>query len=97
MKKIMRFVSAVVLVLLMTACASGSGRINWDHARQVKPGMTQQEVAALMGKPYMVMAKGSGVQTHAWISASAFEGSSTMSVTFKNGIATDVPEIPDSF
>lgn len=96
MKKILRFAMAFAMALSITACA-GSGRINWDAARQVKPGMTSAEVEKIMGRPYMVASKGGGVQTHVWTHATAFGGASSMSVSFKDGIASSVPEIPKSF
>ena len=97
MKKLLKFVSAIALALSITACA-GSGKINWDAARQVKPGMTQQEVTEVMGRPHRVSGRGNGVETWLWVHANGFTGSTqSASVIFKDGIAAGGIPVPNSF
>lgn len=94
MRTIVTKILMACVALWLAGCAGTN--FKWDDARQLKKGMTQQEVTALVGKPYMVVSKGEGVQRWVWSSASMLSAKS-MAVTFKDGIATDVPDIPDSF
>jgi phage tail sheath protein FI len=97
MKKMLKMVSAVLLAVAMTACAHGS-KVDFAAARTLKKGMTTQEVTTVLGKPYHVSSRGDGVQIYQWVSVNLLLGqNSNMSVIFKDGIATSVPEIPDSF
>ncbi len=90
-----KFLSMGIAALVLSACAVGTP-INWNNARQVQVGMTEAQVTALMGRPYMVASRPEG-QRWIWTIASAFGGASTMSVTFKDGKVTEVPPIPASF
>lgn len=81
-------------ILLLAACAGTP--FKWDAARQIQTGMSEQEVAAIMGAPYLVRSAGTDI-TWVWSYADAFSGSRTVAVTFQNGRVTAPPPIPTSF
>ena len=90
---------AIIFVFLLTACA-GSGSIKWDDARQIKVGMTEKEVAGLMGRPYQAQVTGSdGRYQWVWVSVNLMTGggASKMTAVFKDGVVVEVPVIPASF
>jgi len=86
-----------VTLSLLAGCATAGREVNWDKARQVKVGMSEAEVTALMGPPYMVSSRDGG-QRWIWTYANGFTGaSSTMTVDWKDGKVVSVPAIPTSF
>lgn len=93
MKKTILTICAAVLVL--GACAGSP--VDWSKARSVTVGMTDKEVANLMGKPYMVSSRGDKeiwVYTH----VNGLTGSSnSVSFVMQEGKVASVPKIPDSF
>jgi outer membrane protein assembly factor BamE (lipoprotein component of BamABCDE complex) len=94
MKKIVLILAAVVLLV---GCATAGREVNWDRARQVKVGMSEPEVTALMGSPYMVSSRDSG-QRWIWTYVNGWTGAvSTMTVDWKDGKVVSVPAIPSSF
>lgn len=94
----MRRVVAIVLLSATLAACAGSGSINWNNARQVKDGMTTQEVTALMGTPYSVTSKGPGEQIWVWVHVNGMTGSSqSAALNFKDGKVVKAFDIPDSF
>ena len=82
--------------LLLSACA-GSGNINWEQARQLKVGMTEAELVRTLGQPYSIVSKSDGTQMWIWVSVVAFGGAEHLSVAMKDGKATQIPIIADSF
>jgi len=80
--------------LAMSACAGTN--FKWDDARQIRTGMTEQEVTALMGQPYLVKSEGSKL-TWVWSHANALGASKAVSVVFVDGKVAEQPAIPDSF
>lgn len=85
---------AVSLALLM-GCAGTN--FSYDKARQVKVGMTEAELVALMGRPYSVMSR-DGSQLWVWSHANGFSGSSrAISFELRDGRVASVPDIPSSF
>lgn len=89
---------ALIASSAMLAACAGSGPIKWDNARQVKEGMTEQEVMALLGKPYRVSASPDGTQKWLWVYANGLTGSSASAhLTFKNGRVQTAFKVPDSF
>lgn len=96
MKKQLFLSIAILACAALSACA-GSGTIKWDHARQVKAGMTQQEVVGLMGKPYSVASNPDGSVKLIWVNATAWGGASSAVMTFKDGKAIDSFHVPDDF
>jgi outer membrane protein assembly factor BamE (lipoprotein component of BamABCDE complex) len=94
MKKIAFILAALVL---LAGCATAGREVNWNRARQVKVGMSEPEVTALMGAPYMVSSRDGG-QRWIWTYVNGFTGaSSTMTVDWKDGKVVSVPSIPASF
>jgi hypothetical protein len=92
MKKIF---SMIVAAFVLSACAVGTP-INWNNARQVQVGMTEDQVLVLMGRPYAVASRPEG-QRWIWALGTSFGGSQSMSITFKDGKVIEVPPIPASF
>lgn len=90
----MKIAAALLLTLCLTACAGTA--FNWDSARQIKPGMNEQEVEALMGAPYLVRSQHGGI-TWVWSYADAFAGAKSVSVVFVDGKVAEPPPIPTSF
>lgn len=96
LKKLFLIVFAAFAVLL-TGCA-GSGKIEWDKARQVREGMSQQEVTTLLGKPYMATSLGDGQQRWVWVHANGFTGASaSATLTFKDGKVLKALDVPPDF
>ena len=79
---------------IIAACLTLSGcagtNFEWDNARQIKAGMTEQEVTNLMGAPYLVRSE-SGKLTWVWSYANTFDGVKTVSVVFVDGKVTEPP------
>ncbi|PWK38680.1 outer membrane protein assembly factor BamE (lipoprotein component of BamABCDE complex) [Cupriavidus plantarum] len=90
---------ALSATLGLTGCATaGSGKINWNNARQVKDGMTKKEVAALMGDPYQVVARNDGTQRYVWVHVNLFSGTQSAALEFdKDGKVVKAFQIPDNF
>lgn len=86
---------SITLLFLLTACAGTN--FNWDNARKIKQGMTEQELVALMGKPYMVKSA-NGELTYIWSHANMLDGKvRTVSTVLIDGKVKEAPQIPDSF
>jgi outer membrane protein assembly factor BamE (lipoprotein component of BamABCDE complex) len=87
------------IVLLSTAlCAAcaGSG-FQWDKARQIETGMTQDQVLALMGPPSDVRTQTYGV-AWTWAYLNPREGSArVVSVAFREGRVVYGAGVPESF
>lgn len=80
----MNKIMLLTAVLIVTGCA-GSGKINWDEASQLKPGMTEQEVTSIMGKPYSIASKNDGTDIWVWVHVNLLVGSESMSALMKDG------------
>ncbi|WP_162788092.1 hypothetical protein [Chromobacterium haemolyticum] len=85
---------AGLISLALTACAGTP--FKWDSARQIKQGMTTEEVTKLMGAPYSVVSR-EGVIRYIWVDVGAFSGSKSVAVDFKDGRAVSAPPIPEEF
>lgn len=83
-----------VAAALLVGCAGTP--FNWDAARQIKPGMTEQQLVELLGRPYLVR---SGPDGHTWVwsYADAFQGAKSVSVLIRGGQVVSAPDIPQSF
>jgi len=91
MKKLLMTVVCVILV----GCAGTS--FGWSSARQVKSGMTTQEVTKIMGAPYSVTSTG-GKMIYVWSSANGFTGSvKTLAVVFVDGKVITAPTVPEEY
>ncbi len=94
----MRRLAVVFICLVMLGCATaGSGKIQWDKARQLKVGMTESQVTQIMGGPYSVAAKDDGTEMWVWVHVNLYAGSESLSLTMKDGKVNKVPKIPESF
>ena len=80
---------------LCAACAGSD--FQWDKARQIRPGMTEGEVTALMGPPTDVRTKPYAV-TWTWAYVNPREGSArAVSVGFRDGRVVFGAGVPESF
>ena len=94
-----RFYFLVLGCLLLTACATAGTKFDFYQARQLKVGMTEQEVTQIMGKPMSVTARGPDqIWVWSYAKAVAFSiDSQSVSVIFRDHRVIEVPTIPDSF
>ena len=91
----MRKLAVTIIALTLAACAGTP--FKWDSARQIKPGMTTQEVTALMGAPNNVSSAG-GTVRYVWADVNLFTGNTkTLAVDFVDGRVQKLPPIPDEF
>ena len=82
----MKKVFALLLAsLLLTACATAGTKFDFSQARQIRVGMTEQEVVQIMGKPMSVTARG---QSQVWVwsyaKAGAFSVKFSLEITTKS-------------
>ena len=88
------FLGSLLLATALAGCAGTPFR--FDDARKVKVGMTEKELTALMGSPYMVTTKGDE-QIWVWSAATAFGTSKFVSFPLRDGKVSAVPYLPESF
>lgn len=81
---------ALALSLSLAGCAGT--QFDWKDAKAVRIGSTQDELTALLGKPYMVKTAANGEQTWIW-SYSGLDGTKLVSYGLKDGRVTVVPTI----
>lgn len=86
--------NALLTATVLTACAGTP--FDWDDARKIDVGMTEQQVTALMGKPYLVKSQ-NGQLIWVWTYVDTFMGTRTVSVIFKDGVVSEAPPVPSSF
>jgi len=87
--------AAAAAVLVLAGCAGSN--FQWDAARKISVGMTGPEVERLMGPPNSVRSTANGM-VWVWVHVNTLAGTSrTLSVPFKEGRVTEVPQIPESF
>ncbi len=91
---IRRAAAITTLVFGLSACAGTD--FKWDNARQIKAGMTEADVTAIMGRPYLVQSTSGGVKW-VWAQGNALGQSKSVSVVFVDGKVVEPPPIPDSF
>jgi hypothetical protein len=86
---------AAVAAIALAACAGTN--FDWSQARQIKAGMSEHDLIALMGPPYMTAATAQGVR-YTWSYANGMNGQSrAVSVLVKDGVVAQAPTIPDSY
>lgn len=91
MKRVMQ---TILLAVALTACAGTP--VDWNEARNLKVGMTTQEVEAKLGSPYMVTSMPDGSLTYIWSYANMMTGrSGALKLPFKDGKLVSSPVIPD--
>ncbi len=88
------FLGSLLLAAALAGCAGTPFR--FDDARKVKVGMSEKELTALMGPPYMVTTRGDE-QIWVWSAATAFSRAKSVSFALKDGKVASVPVIPESF
>ncbi len=84
--------------MLIQGCAGSAYK--WDQARQIREGMSHQELAAIMGSPYQVRVNEDGQQLWQWVYVDLYGlsgGTRTLNVAVKDGKVFKAPAIPDSF
>jgi hypothetical protein len=69
-----------VIALLAAGCAGTAFR--WEDTERVKPGMTEAEVVAILGKPYSRTQSSNGNKILTWSFATAFGGARAVSYRF---------------
>ncbi|HFC8542723.1 TPA: outer membrane protein assembly factor BamE [Neisseria weaveri] len=91
----MNKLAAILLISFLTACAGTN--FKWDNARQIKQGMTEQEVVNLLGTPTMTTSRSDGL-VYVWSHANGMTGSvKSVSVVFQDGKVVSVPNIPANY
>jgi hypothetical protein len=91
----MKVVAAIIVATTLSACAGTP--FKWSEARNIKEGMTTQEVTAIMGAPYSATAV-DGLLRYIWVDVSMLNYSTkTLLVDFKDGKVTKAPPIPAEF
>lgn len=91
----MKRILAAAAVALLVGCAGT--QFTWDQARQIKQGMSEDQIVALMGKPHTVRSS-NGQQVWVWVWVNTLAGSTkTVSVVMVDGKVKEAPEIPKSF
>lgn len=87
--------AAVLLAVACVACVGSD--FQWDTARQIRPGMTEDQVSTLMGPPSHVRTHTYGV-TWTWAYVNPREGDArAVSVGFRDGQVVYGAGVPTSF
>jgi len=85
-------------LLTAAACAGCAGSdFQWSQARQVQPGMTEDQVSSLMGQPTSVRTQSDGV-TWSWAHLDPrVDSARAVSVGFRDGRVVYGAGVPESF
>jgi outer membrane protein assembly factor BamE (lipoprotein component of BamABCDE complex) len=88
----------VLPVLAVALCAACTGSdFQWDKARQIQPGMSQDQVSALMGSPTGVRTRDEGA-VWTWTYLNLRTGSArSVSALIRDGRVVDGPAVPEGF
>lgn len=90
-----KFTITTAACLALLGCAGT--KFSFSDARRIEPGMTQQQVQSIMGRPYSVTSRG-GKEIWVWSYANGMTGAhQSIAFIFKNGVVESTPSIPDSF
>lgn len=79
----MRIAWLVAAAAITAGCAAGTP-FKWEDTAKIHNGMTEDEVVAILGKPYSRSQNGN-VLIETWSSASAFGGAKAVSYRFADG------------
>jgi hypothetical protein len=82
---------SIVLLVFLAGCASPTVAVI-DGLRQVRPGMTEADVAQRAGQPLSKEALAGGSEIWTWKFVSPIEGQSTVTIILKNGVVLEVPD-----
>lgn len=88
----------VLPVLAAALCVACTGSdFQWSKARQIQPGMSQDQVSALMGSPTGVRTRDEGA-VWTWTYLNPGTGSArSVSALIRDGHVVDGPAVPESF
>lgn len=94
----MKSIFTILFVAVLSACAghnSGAGTyFEWDAARKVEKGMTEDQVTTLLGTPYGIYEKEDGKVLFVWSYAGYNGETKSLSIPFKDGRVVSVPRMP---
>jgi hypothetical protein len=79
----MKRIAVVLVAAMLAGCAAGKD-FSMENVDKLKPGMTTEEVKAIMGPPYGVTVMGER-SIWTWTRYGTFEGMKSATVTFVNG------------
>ena len=87
--------------MAILAAAAGAGctgsDFQWNQASQLRPGLTQEQVEALMGSPTDVRTREQGaVWTWTYLNAASGQARA-VSVVMRDGRVVDAPGVPLAF
>jgi hypothetical protein len=85
----MKRITVLLVAAVLSACAGGRD-FSVENAAKISPGMTQDDVKAVMGEPLSVTNYGNKT-IWTWARVSGFGGSKSATVTFVNGKVEDSP------
>ena len=106
----MKRLAAIGLIVALNAVAAGCGPramvrgiithgtpVDWEKVREVKVGMTANELRQRLGEPYQITSRGD-TEIWAWVDVNRFSFSRrSFSIILKDNAAISVPRVPDSF
>jgi hypothetical protein len=91
----MKQAAAAILCLTLFGCAGT--QLRWEKARVVREGMSEAELAMLLGPPNLVRSNPDG-QVWVWSHVNLFTGEiRTLTVPLQSGKVSKAPEIPAFF
>jgi outer membrane protein assembly factor BamE (lipoprotein component of BamABCDE complex) len=92
----MKRIAVLLGAAMLAGCAAGTP-FKWETVRQLKAGMTQDEVAAAMGRPYSATTRGDET-IWTWSYANGMTGSNrAASLVFVGGRLVQPAEIPSNY
>jgi hypothetical protein len=87
----------IALSFSVTCAACAGSDFQWDQARQIQPGMTEDQVSALMGPPTAMRTQSGGV-TWTWAHVDPrVDSARAVSVGFREGRVVYGAGVPQSF
>ena len=90
-----RLVAALLAAAACAACAGSD--FQWSQARQIQPGMTEDQVSSLMGPPTSKLTQSDGV-TWNWAHLDPrVDSARAVSVGFRDGRVVYGAGVPESF
>lgn len=90
-----RFWASFVAASVCASCAGSD--FQWDKARQIQVGMSEEQVTTLMGPPTEARTQTYGL-AWSWAYHNPREGSArAVSVVFRDGRVVNGPGVPESF
>ncbi len=75
---------ALSVALILALCACAGTNFDWKDTERIKPGMTEAEVTAILGRPYSKTQSGN-MTILTWSYATGFGGAKAVSYRLVNG------------